>query len=76
MPSRILREDLLTSERYWSCSPEARNLFVAIVLSADDTARCQGSSFYLRTHCMAGTVNSERIEKLLTELHDVDLVRI
>lgn len=77
MPNRMIRDDLLKSERYWSCSPEARNLFLSICLSADDTARCQGSSWYLRTHCMAGTVDTaERIEKLLNELVDVDLARV
>lgn len=72
----MIRDDLLKSERYWSCSPEARNLFVSIVLSADDTARAQGSAWYLRTHCMAGTVSNERAEKLLSELQDCDLVRV
>lgn len=76
MPNRIMRDDLITSERYWSVSPEARNLFVSVVLSADDTGRCQGSNFYLRTRCMAGTVSAERIEKLLLECVDVDLLRV
>jgi hypothetical protein len=70
-----VRDELLTSERYWKVSPEARCLFVGILLSADDTARFTGANFALRTKCMAGTVDSERIERLLTELVDVDLVR-
>jgi hypothetical protein len=76
MPTRMIRDELLTSERYWSVSPEARNLYVSILLSADDCARYTGSNFALRTKCMAGTVAPERVEKLLLELVDVDLVRI
>lgn len=76
MSNRMVRDDLLTSERYWACSPEARNLYVSILLSADDCARYTASNFALRTKCMAGTVTAERIDKLLEELMDVDLVRI
>lgn len=76
MPDRLVRDELLTSERYWSVSPEARNLYVSILLSADDTGRYTASSFALRTKCMAGTVSAERIEKLLLELVDVDLIRL
>lgn len=76
MANRMVRDDLLTSERYWSCSPEARNLYISILLSADDCARFTASNFALRTKCMAGTVNAERIDKLLGELMDVDLVRV
>lgn len=76
MPDRMIRDELLTSERYWSCSPEARNLYVAILLSADDTARYTASNFALRTKCMAGTVSAERIDRLLAELVDCDMVRL
>lgn len=75
MPDRMVRDELLTSERYWGCSPEARNLFISILLSADDCARYTGSNFALRTKCMAGSIDSERLEKLLMELIDCDLVR-
>lgn len=76
MPDRLVRDELLTSERYWSVSPEARNLFLSFVLSADDTARCPASNFVIRTKFMAGTVSPERAEKLLAELQDIDLVRV
>jgi hypothetical protein len=75
MPDRIVRDELLTSERYWSCSPEARNLYLSIVLSVDDAARMSGAVFALRTRCMAGTVSHERISAILAELVDCDLVR-
>jgi uncharacterized phage protein (TIGR02220 family) len=75
MSDRLIRDDLLTSERYWKCSPEARNLYVSILLIVDDEARCDGEPFVLRTRCMAGTVSEERISSLLNELVDADLVR-
>lgn len=76
MSTRMIREDLLTSERYWAASPESRNLYISILLVADDTARAQASNFYLRTRCMAGSVTPERIEVMLNELQDQDLIRI
>jgi len=77
MSDRIVRDELLTSERYWSVSSEARNLFVSILLTVDDAARMAASNFALRTKCMAGTVTHDRrIEKILMELVDVDLVRL
>lgn len=75
MPDRVIRDELLTSERYWRCSPEARCLYVSLLLSVDDAARYTGAPFALRTRCMAGTVSHERIDAILTELIDCDLVR-
>lgn len=75
MPDRVIRDELLTSERYWRCSPEARNLYISILLSVDDAARMSGAPFVLRMRCMAGTVSHERIEAILSELIDCDLVR-
>lgn len=76
MPTRMIRADLLESERYWNCSAEARCLYISILLSADDTARCQGSEYFLRTRCLANTVPASRIPKLVAELVDEDLIRL
>ena len=76
MPNRMIRSDLLDSERYWNCSAEARCLYISILLSADDTARCQGSEYFLRTRCLANTVPASRITKLVAELVDEDLIRL
>jgi hypothetical protein len=75
MPDRLVRDELLTSERYWRCSPEARCLYISLLLSVDDAARYTGAPFALRTRCMAGTVSHERIDAILAELVDCDLVR-
>ena len=76
MPNRMIRGDLLDSERYWNCSAEARCLYISILLCADDTARCQGSEYFLRTRCLANTVPASRIPKLVSELVDEDLIRL
>jgi hypothetical protein len=76
MPTRMIRADLLESERYWRCTAEARCLYISILLSADDTARCQGSEYFLRTRCLANSVPASRIPKLLAELVDEDLIRL
>lgn len=75
MPDRVVRDELLTSERYWRCSAEARCLYISILLCVDDAARYTGAPFALRTRCMAGTVSHERIEVILAELVDSDLIR-
>ena len=76
MPTRMIRGDLLDSERYWRCSADARCLYISILLCADDTARCQGSEYFLRNRCLANTVPASRIPKLLAELVDEDLIRL
>ena len=76
MPTRMIRADILDSERFWRCTAEARCMYFSILLCADDTARCQGSEYFLRTRCMANTVPASRIPKLLAELVDEDLIRL
>jgi len=77
MPDRILRDELLTSERYWSVSIEAQRLFVHLVLCVDDTARFSGKNYTIRAACYPGqSVDPGKLEKLLLELVDTDLVRL
>jgi hypothetical protein len=77
MADRILRDELLTSERYWSVSIEAQRLFVHLLLVVDDTARFSGKNFTIRSACFPGqAIDSLKLEKLIEELHGVDLVRI
>jgi hypothetical protein len=74
---RVIRDELLTSERYWSVSIEAQRLFVHLILCADDLGRFSGKNYTIRTSCFPGqAVPSEKVEKLLTELQDTDLVRV
>ena len=77
MPDRLIRDELLNSERYWSVSDEAKLLYIHLILSADDTARYSGKNFTLRTRCFSGRgMESNRMEILLCELVDQDLIRL
>src|SRR3974390_286986 len=75
MPDRIVRDELLGSERWWGISDAARTMFVSIMLTADDAGRLSGAPFALRSRLMAGTVDAAKCEELLAELVAVDLVR-
>lgn len=77
MPDRIIRDELLTSERYWSVGIEAQRLFVHLLLSADALGRFSGKNYTIRSSCYPGIAVSEKlIEKLISDLHDADLIRI
>jgi hypothetical protein len=77
MPDRVLRDEILTSERYWSVSIEAQRLFVHLILNADDLARFSGKNYTIRTACFPGqAVDPSKVEKMLAELQDVDLIRV
>lgn len=76
MPARIIRDELLHSERYWSVSDEAKLLYIHLLISADDTARYTGKNFSLRSRCFPGRgMEANRMEILLSELADQDLIR-
>lgn len=77
MPDRIIRDELLTSERYWNVSDEAKLLYIHLLISADDTARYTGKNFSLRTRCFPSrSMEATRMETLLSELVDQDLIRL
>ena len=76
MSDRIVRDELLTSERYWSVSIEAQRLFVHLLLNIDNLARFSGKNYTIRSACFPGqAVDPDKVEKLLSELQDADLVR-
>ena len=76
MPDRVIRNELLTSERYWSVSIQAQQFYIHLLLVADDAARISGKNFTLRSSCFPGRpMDAQHLEKMLTELVDVDLIR-
>lgn len=76
MSDRVIRDELLTSERYWSVSIQAQQLYVHLLLCVDDAARFSGKNFTIRSACFPGRVlEAQELERILTELIDVDLVR-
>lgn len=73
MPSRLIREDMLDSERVLALPIEARWLFVTIMLSADDLGIFEATSFKLTRR---SDLRRETIDHLLGMLRDADLVRL
>lgn len=77
MSDRILRDELLTSPRYWAVSIEAQRLFVHLILVVDDCARFSGKPYTICTSCFPGhPIGTEKIDRLLFELVDQDLLRM
>lgn len=75
MPNRVIRGELLNSERYWSVGIEARQFFLHLILTADDFGLINGSSFSLRRNCFGPDgCDPKRLEMLLGELADQGLV--
>jgi hypothetical protein len=76
MTDRVVRDELLTSERYWSVSIQAQQLYVHLILCVDDAARFSGKNFTIRSACYPGrAVESSDIERWLLELIDADMIR-
>lgn len=76
MPNRVIREALLDSERYWSCTIEARELYRHLQLLADDLGCVSLAPVFLRRRCFDGAPSNDKIWQLLQQLSDHDLVRI
>lgn len=76
MPNRVIRESLLDSQRYWNAPIEARQLFIHLMLVADDLGCVQLSTTYVRRHCFDDQPSDDKINTLLGVLSDLDLIRI
>ena len=77
MSDRVIRDELLTSERYWAVSNEAKLLYIHLILNVDDTARFSGKNFTLRTSCFPGqAMEAAHMERMLDELQNNDLIRL
>lgn len=77
MPDRIVRDELLDSDRYCSLSSDtARMLFIHFLLTADDLGNAEATSRLIRTRLLPAGGSDEAITKLLSELADADLVRV
>lgn len=75
MPTRMIREGLLDSERYSQLSDQGKLFFHHILLLADDFGCLSLSPAYLRRRCFYDAPSNERIAKLICELVDVDMLR-
>ena len=77
MPNRLMRDEIIHSEGYWSVCDEAKVLFYHLWLSADDTARYSGNNFTIRSRCFPSRgIEPQRLEALLDELTSSDLIRM
>lgn len=76
MPSRILREGLLDSPRYWGAPIQARDLFIRLLLVADDFGTVSLAPVFIGRRCFNVRPGAAKLEKLYTELCRVDLLRI
>lgn len=76
MPDRIVRDELLRSHRYVTLSSDtSRLLFIHLVLSADSLGNAEATTTSLGI-IMGRPVDAETASKWLTELADVDLIRV
>lgn len=75
MPTRIVRDSLLSSERYWSVTLEARLLYIHILLLADDFGCLSLAPFHLKKMCFDTPPSDQRLTRYIAELVDEDLVR-
>lgn len=73
MPNRLIRDGLLESEAVLSLTIEARWLYIAICLTADDMGLFEATEFRLARRA---DLKKEHIGRLLSMLHDVDLIRL
>lgn len=76
MPSRVIREGLLDSQRYWSVTVEARPLFLHLMLLADDFGLVSLAPVFIRRRCFDDAPTPAKIDKLLEQLVDADLLRV
>lgn len=73
MPNRLIRDGLLESEAVLSLTIEARWLYIAICLTADDMGLFEATEFRLARRA---DLKKEHIGRLLSMLSDVDLIRL
>jgi hypothetical protein len=77
MPKRMIRDEIIHTEGYWSVCDEAKVLFYHLWLSADDTGRYSGNNFTIRSRCFPSRgIEPQRLETLLDELTANDLIRM
>lgn len=76
MPSRLIRDGLLDSQRYWNVSIEARQLFIHLMLLADDFGLVSLAPVFVRRRCFDNPPPDSKINKQISDLHDEDLLRV
>jgi hypothetical protein len=76
MPDRIIRDELLDSEKYLDLPSDShRLLFIHLILLADDLGNTEAGTGFLRRRAMCGSTPAA-IAALISHLVDVDLIRL
>jgi hypothetical protein len=76
MSDRVIRDEILDSERYLSLTSDtARLLFIHFVLVADDLGNSEAGDLFVRRRLLATTTPEKAISALISELADADLIR-
>ncbi len=79
MSDRVLRDELLDSDRYWALPSDThRMLFTHLVLTADDLGNAEAGTGAIRRRLLQREqpISAEAAAKLLTELQAVDIIRL
>ena len=77
MAQRIIRPELITSDKYWNVTLEAQRLYIHMLLRADDIGLIKLAPRWLMSQCYGGSdlPTHERLSLLLQQLADADLIR-
>ena len=76
MPTRMIRESVLDSERYLSVSESERLLFLHLCLLADDLGCISLASAFVGRRAFSERPGEVRLNKMIQALADVDLIRV
>lgn len=76
VPNRIIREALLDSPRYMAIDEHAQLLFVHLLLLADDFGCLRIEHTYIGRRCFNVRPSEERLDRLINQLVDADLLRL
>lgn len=74
MPNRWLKEAYCTSPRINAVGPEARDLWVRLLVNADDHGYFHGSAQIVASKCFPLQPNARKCEQLLAELDSAQLI--
>ncbi len=77
MPDRMIRDELIDSDRYCELSTDtARILFVHLILLADDCGNVDAGDRFIRRRALPSAPDGLAVAKILSELADQDLIRL
>lgn len=75
MPSRLIRESILDSERYLECTESERLFFLHLMLLADDFGCVSLAPAFIGRRAFSERPSDVRLTKMVASLVDADLIR-